>query len=198
MKKLFTLAIIIILSTFSFAQKQTEPDQSDFRLSEVCIGSGEGALSSGISAGITLQKENTKCMFQVTSSYVQGVYGTQHGDFFIGGSIGAFQNTPWVAPYIEWTPVEWLYTLSWIGVSAGDAGNPRWKARFSFAFHQMKVSYSYFYAQWSLLNFQEDVPNNLPGVGVSIPLGKFKVSGGVEYSLRDKKPLFSGNLNIPF
>ena len=197
MKK-FTVLFLFILF-FALVGTVGAQQEDHYHLSSLTVSSGEGALSSGIFASATIQNNNTKLIFEVCSSFVQAMYGKQVGDFFIAGSGGAFDNTPWVGPYVVYNPANWISLTTWEGASAGVDKHPDIKhIQFYFAYNNLRLNYSVLYLQWSLIHFQKDVPNNLPGGGISLPLGKYTVFAGCDYSLRDHKPLYSAGVTAAF
>ena len=174
----------------------------DYRLSSLTVSSGEGALSSGIFISGTLQNTTSRFTLEVCSSFAQAIYGSNYGDFFIAGSAGFNNNTPWIGPFISFSPCNWLSVTTWEGISAGKDKHPNLKSfediQFYFAYNNIKLNYSIFFIQYSIIHFQKDVPNNMPGGGISLSLGKYNVFAGCEYSLRDEKPLYSAGLTVSF
>lgn len=190
-KHLLLCVLFLGLTTLSsFAQA---PPQDDYRLSDITVSSGKGALSSGVFASATVMNTSWRLIFQVNNDFVQAMYGTNEGSLFLAGSGGFFMNTPWVGPYIEVQPWDFLFAVSWIGVSAGKGGEPSTDPQLFFLFHSVRVTMGPFYASHTLIHYQKDVPNHLPGIGWNFTLGtKVTCSIGAEYTLRDKEPLFSG------
>lgn len=189
MKKLTLLFILMIaLTAISFTQEE-------YKISDVTVSSGRGALSSGIFGSINVIGNNNRLIFEVEKDFAQAMYGKQMGDFFVAGSGGFFQNTPWVGPYIVFSKS--VFTLvSWNGIAAGQANDPQLKLKFIFAFHSIRVDIKPFYLNYAVISFQQDRVNNLPGAGIVIPVGdKVTCSVGGDYTLRDKKPLFGASLN---
>ncbi|MFA7201881.1 MAG: hypothetical protein WC099_02720 [Candidatus Paceibacterota bacterium] len=195
-KSMLLFALIVLFAGISNAQ------QDDYKLSSLTVSSGEGALSSGIFASATIQNTDTKFTLEVCSSFAQAIYGKNYGDFFIAGSAGFNNNTPWVGPFISFSPSSWISFTTWEGVSAGKDKHPNLKSfediQFYFAYNNVKLNYSIFFLQYSVIHFQKDIPNNMPGGGISLPLGKYNVFVGCEYSLRDEKPLYSAGLTVNF
>ncbi len=176
--------------------------ENGYKLSSLTVSSGEGALSSGIFISGTLQNANTKFTLEVCSSFAQAIYGTSYGNFFVAGSAGFNNNTPWVGPFISFTPSNWISFTTWEGVSAGKDKHPNLKSfediQFYFAYNNVKLNYSIFFIQYSVIHFQKDVPNNMPGGGISLSLGKYNVFVSCDYSLRDQKPLYAAGLGVNF
>ena len=195
--KILIIALFIFVNTISAQQEQKD---TDVKITGVTIGSGESSLSTGIFGSMGIETGNNyKLIFEVNQSYMQFMYGKTVGDLYIAGSGGYFSNTPWVGPYITYSPTDWISFLTWEGWCAGTDSHPSAKEiNFYFAFNSVKVSSGIFYMQYALLHFQKDTPNNLPGIGVAIPIGKYTFSIGGDYSLRDKKPLFSGAFTLKF
>lgn len=137
-------------------------------------------------------------IFEVSANYVQAMYGWYNDEWFISGSGGYFNNTPWIGPMVIYSPTSWLSITTWEGVCGGVDTKPSAKeVNFYFAYNNAKVSYWILFIQYSIIHFQKDIPNNLPGIGIKIPLDVYKLSFGCDYSIRDKKPLFAGSLFIP-
>lgn len=196
---MFFFIFVVFINAGLYAQQTT--DNSDYKITSLTVSSGEGALSSGIFASATIQNQRTKLIFEICSSFFQGMYGLKLGDLFVAGSAGAFNNTMWTGPYVVWTPSDWFSATTWEGFAWGKDGNPHMRLEDShlhFAYNNIRIDYSIFYIQWSLIHFQKERPNNLPGGGFSIKLGKYKTFIGCDYSLRDDKPLYSAGLTIDF
>lgn len=187
--RLFVVFTVLLLSVSLL------PAQEDYKISDVTISSGRGALSSGIFGSVNIVSENRRLIFEVEKDFVEAMYGSQQGDFFLAGSGGFFQNTPWVGPYIIFKKGI-LTAVSWNGIAAGQANNPEWKLKFLFAFHSVRLDLSPFYIAWTRISFQKDAVNDLPGAGIGFKFGnQISCSVGGEYTLRDKKPLFGASLN---
>ncbi len=189
MKKIILLSILMVtLTVISSAQEE-------YKISDITVSSGRGALSSGIFASINVIGNDNRLIFEVEKDFVEAMYGKTIGDFFLAGSGGFFQNTPWVGPYVVFNKGIFSFT-SWYGMGAGQANNPEWKTKFLFAFNSARLNLSPFYVAWTRISFQKDMVNDLPAAGVSFQFGnQISCSVGGEYTLRDKKPLFGASLN---
>jgi hypothetical protein len=188
MKKAILISVFAILFTLiSSAQ--------DYRMSDITISSGRGALSSGIFISTNITNDQNRLTFEVEKDFAQAIFGTQMKNVFVAGSAGFFQNTPWIGPFLVFQPG--IFTIiSWNGVAAGQANNPDWKLKFIFAFHSIRMDLGPVYFSYARISFQKDRVNNLPGMGFIIPVGsKITCSVGGEYTLRDKNPLFGASLN---
>ncbi len=194
MKTAFIIVISLILFSSIFAQEE-EP-----KISSISISSGESSLSKGICGSVTVQtSEDWRLIFEVNQSYMQFMYGKDISWLYVAGSGGYFNNTPWIGPYLVATPTDWLTFTSWEGVEMGTDGKPNAKElNFYFAFNSAKISISYFYVQYAILHFEMQNPDNLPGGGISIPIGKYTFSIGADYSIKSQKPLFAGSLSMKF
>jgi hypothetical protein len=189
MKNAILVAIFtIILTLVSLAQ--------DYKLSDITMSSGRGALSSGIFASTNVVGDNnTRLIMDFEKSFVEIMYGVQSEKTFLAGSAGLFENAPWIGHYIVFQPSIFTIT-SWSGIAAGQANDPKWKLQFLFLYHSIRMDVEPFYIAWTRISFQKDAVNDLPGAGVVIPVGsKITCSVGGEYTLRDKKPLFGAALN---
>ena len=198
MKKI-TLVLMVALFLSGAISAQTK-DNGEVKITDLTISSGKSSLSTGICGSIGIETgDEYKLIFEVNQSYMQFMYGKVIGDFYIAGSGGYFNNTPWIGPYVTYSPTNWLSFLTWEGWEAGTDGKPSTKeVNMYFAYNSVKVSIGIFYAQYALLHFEKCIPDNLPGVGIAIPVGKYTFSIGADYSLRDEKPLFSGALTLRF
>lgn len=184
----------IFLSFLSFGQEK----EDSFKLTDGTIGSGLSPLSSGIFSSFTVKNENEKLIFEVSSSYMQTMYGLYSDKLFLSVSGGYSNNTPWFGPMIVYSPVEEITLCTWEGASIGKDGEPNVRNfQFYFAYNSVSIFYSIFFVRYALLHFQNEIPNNLLGVGLTIPFSGYKLSIGGDYSLRDKKPLFAGSLFLP-
>jgi hypothetical protein len=197
--KLCALALVLgLLCGAAFAQTC---ENADFRLKNIDLSSGRGALSSGIFVGVDLTNGPTSMMYQVTSNFAQGMYGVNLGDptsveWYLAGSCGFFENSFWAGPFATMKPCSWLKLTAWEGVSAGLAKDPGWNVKYSFSYLAARMTFGVWFAEYSFLSFQSETPNHIPGTGISLPLGsKFSVTASACYTLRDKEPLFSGCLS---
>ena len=198
MKRIFLLTTLIVLVSISTSTAQ-EMKTSDYSLSDVTISSGRGALSNGIFASATVTNGTERMYFQIASNYVQAMYGENYGCCFVSGSAGFYDNTPWVGPYIVIQPFKAVTFTTWWGIFAGTGGHPGWKPNFSFAYNSLNIGLGPVYIAYTVLHYQKDVPNNLPGIGLNLPLGtKISSAIGCDYSLRDKGSLFSASLTYSF
>lgn len=197
MRKIF-LAFVFLFAASAFAQ---------IRVTDATIASGRGALSSGIYAEINLGKlgetdemwGKSSTSFQFTQDYFQVIYTKKFGSLTIGPSAGFFLNAPWVGPFIKFKPVEFVSLISWTGVSAGQADDPDWSIKYSFAYHCLRVDIGPAYVCGTMLSFQKDRLNTLLGTGLKLSLEKnIDVTVSYDYSLRDEQPLFSTSLCYTF
>lgn len=195
MKAILLFAVMALAANMAFAQTS----DSDYRLSSVTLSSGESALSNGIGGSVTVTNATETLYFQVAANYVQFMYGRNYGCAYVAGSGGFFDNTPWIGPYVVVQPLKYLTFTTWEGVSAGAGGDPSWKGRFFFAYNNATIDLGPAYVAYTVLHYQRDVVNNLPGAGLNVPLGKrFRGVIGCDYSLRDHKPLFASSLTYTF
>ncbi len=172
---------------------------ADYRISSVTLSSGRSALSDGIGGSLTVTNNTETLYFQVAANYVQAMYGTDYGCCFVSASGGFYDNTPWLGPYVFIQPLKYVTFTTWWGVFAGTGGHPGWRPNFSFAYNSLSLNIGPAYIAYTVLHYQKDVPNNLPGFGFKLNFGT-KISSviGCDYSLRDKGPLFSSSLTYSF
>lgn len=183
--------MILLVATSAFAQ---------VKISDITVSSGRGALSSGLYIGTNLDLGDSKNLtFEVTADYVQAMYTKTYGILSIGPSAGFFQNAPWIGPYIKVQPTDFITFVSWAGISGGQANDPQFEVKYSFAYHNVKISVGPANVSFTTLSFQKDRLNSLIGGGIDIPLGE-KIKCGItcDYSLRDSEPLFGASLCYMF
>ncbi len=193
--KRILLVLVLLSSTLSA--------QNSAHISDFTISSGRGALSSGLFASVNTKFGQTGTMglnqptlaLEMCDAFVQAIYTETYGSLTVGPSAGFFKNAPWVAPFIKFKPTSYITFVSWTGISAGQANAPAFEAKFSFAYHSLRVDIGPVWVSHTLISFQKDRLNQLSGAGFNIPLSsKMTCFVGCAYSLRDSDPLFSAGL----
>lgn len=165
-------------------------------LSGISTNVGKGAFISGFDIGVKFADTTSSgsgAGLNVTGNHqrVYAILGQKLLSklFYVAVSGGAFQNMPWLGPYIEFYPTSWLKFQHWSGFGAGRPNEPRWERPDDFfvsnsAFLRVNkyVSLSFvtmtFLGEWTML----------PGVRFSVPINsKYAVSFGIEYKTQVQK-----------
>lgn len=115
--KLFVLVVAFIMSNSILAQKPKVIKIGNYRLTDVSITSGKGALTSGLDTRFDFSnyKDSNGVLFlQANSDRATIHWGRKFGNFQFIESFGSFKNIPWTGPML-------LYQLGPIDLIAWNA-----------------------------------------------------------------------------
>ncbi len=195
------------------------PVSAQMGVSSISVGSGEDAISSGITGVVRLQsKDSTRyAEFAMQAEQAWVVYGKKLNgkvNGFVAGSAGHFQGAAWVGPYLSLST-----TLGKIGGKDLSIGTFHWPVFFlgdeprtwqnDGVPNPEKVSVGYLGSAsvtWgmitiseSYLDFLDDKVNWLPGVSLEVPMTSFsKGNFGYTWNGNKGKPMYYVGLTFGF
>ncbi len=191
----FTLSILV--KSQSTAQKDSA---STFRLTEIEVCSGKGAITSGVYTYFNL--ENKKGLCQITLSQedleITYFYRLFKGKLFAGPNLGYFYNIPYLGPEVLFSPSKYLSTFHWIGWSLGrpeEKIDPK-NSSFLFAVNSISLNFWRFKGTYCLINYLKFAPQHTVSLKYTQPLNnKFTVYTDVGYDFLNKNQLLKIGLN---
>lgn len=165
MKRILTALCLLVMVVGLFAQ-----------VSDVKISSGQGALSSGLDIALntTNPKDTTKTMtVQFNSTLGQAIFLKNYSSgISIGPSGGIHYRTIWVAPFISYSPFEFVTFTSWNGFTAGDPQKPNWDVKFLFAYHAIDFKIKNFEIGYALLHYIQNKAMRMPSLKYTYSFSK--------------------------
>ena len=165
--------------------------QDDLELKTVKTFIGKGALSSGYD--ISIYFANSENGFQITGNHtrVYATYSWQVSYFTVLATGGFFKNAPWAGPQIIFSPVEFISTVHWYGMSAGTPENPDWKINMLVQYNAVTIKFKNLSVTYALSKFLNDPVDQLPGVVYTGQLNSsWNYTVGVDYTVNGQEPLF--------
>jgi len=183
------IVILLVVGLISTVSAQ-------FKLASITTSLGKGSVTSGYDINLTFVQENdNKLSIVGNHTRAYAAYCWPHDVISVSASGGFFKNTPWGGPKIVITPTEFLSTLHWLAIGAGEPEHPAWKVKMLFGFNALLVKIGNFQVSYSLLHFLQNKPEHIPGTFYGNNLGdNWSYSVGVEYNLNTSEPLFQGSL----
>lgn len=101
--RVFVLAFAACCLASSVAAQTPEPE--GWKFDSLAVSAGEDALSSGITASVWLEKSDHRLNFLVQQKQGWFMYGRAFKlgkvSGLIAGSVGHFDGSPWIGPYLE-------------------------------------------------------------------------------------------------
>ncbi len=177
--------LMVVLALLGF----TQVSSAQRRISSVSLGSGEGAIASGITGVVRFEKPDSSeysefALMQEQAWFVMGknVHGRISG--FVAASVGHYQGSPWVGPYVVLGT-----TLARINGRDLRIGTFQWPAFYPYEPRSFKedgvknpenvlvgylgdlnLSYGPVTVAYAKLNFLDQPWNDLPSIAVTTPL----------------------------
>jgi hypothetical protein len=190
MKKLFLLLIFIFVLNFtiSFAQGL------GMKLHNRIVYAGESPLSNGLGGSCTfISPDTTKSLiFEINNSFQQVIYSVKiTNSFYVGPTLGLFDNATWFAPIFIFNPFKNISITSWDGIYLGEPGRPDWDINFAFTYHAIDISLNNFVLTYSILHFMKERPMNIPSIKYSLKVSsKDYLIFSASYHVRNDRPMF--------
>lgn len=207
---LLFLAIIVIISTVASAQTQDQT-KSGYNITEIAVGSGEDAVSSGLSGRIRLENENKK-VFEIVLQVDQA--WTMFGPKFkirkleglLAGSVGHLQGAPWAGAYlnlsvpigkvlgqdVSLSTIQWPIFFGWEPTGwKNDGKPPNTESMFAAYLAIFQANVGPIGVAYTKLNFLDDSWNTLPGVSYTQNIRKdISVTGSTSWNGNAQKWMF--------
>lgn len=182
-----------------------ESAAAQYRLQYITISSGQDPISSGITGIARFTNGQSIAEFAVQHEQAWLIYGRQFSGNFnavVAGSVGHFQEAPYVGPFITLD-----VPLTEIGSIPVSVGAITWPALFVWeprnwkndgvennepinlgAFGGVRLNVGPASLSYHLLNFMDDSWNELPGASVVLPVrGDLIVAGSATWNNNAEK-----------
>ncbi|MCX6815312.1 MAG: hypothetical protein NT120_00480 [Candidatus Aenigmarchaeota archaeon] len=170
----------------------------DFKMSQIVVSSGEGALTSGLDVYVEMRDTTFwKFSLQANSERAYFMYGYDTPYFTLYASGGVFRNTPWFGPRIDFrfAFIEMFYWHAW---QTGELEYPKWDVRYQASITYASASWRGFKASYLVMDFLGDWIH-LPGCEYSTSINeRVKFALGMDYHVEKMKPLFRVEIRYKF
>lgn len=156
MKKVLVALCVLFLLTGALTSQITD----------VKVSSGQSALAYGtdISANITNPNDPSQMLsVEFNSTLGQAIFLKNYSSgISIGPSGGIWHNTVWVAPFISYSPTDFITFTSWNGVISGKQQKSAWSVAFAFAYHAIDIKVKDIGVGYSILHDRQKKPMQMP------------------------------------
>ncbi len=182
---------LIIASVLAVAK----PVSAQYKLHRLSVSSGQDAIASGITGIARFTNGRNIAEFAAQPEQAWFIYGAKRDgrvSVVLGGSVGHFQEAPYVGPYLTadaslgravGVPVSvgaifWPAFFAWEPKKWKNDGVENTEPLYLGAFGGVGASFGPVGLSYHLLNFMDDPWNELPGVRVTLPVRSDLTVGG--------------------
>lgn len=199
MKRTTMIALVVTMGLVALPLQadSTTVDSSGWKVYSVALSTGETSLSSGLTAGIGLGKDEDFLSITMSNTLGEIVYLRQLTNSVTGGfSGGIYGNIPWFGPILTLQPTKNVSTLHWFGLATGEYVDPKLQVNFFFSYHTVEISTWRFSSGYILQHFLNSKPTHYASFKYTNPLvtnktGSISLVGGLLYNVEQEKLLLS-------
>jgi hypothetical protein len=134
MKSFIILILSVIFISLSISAQ-------DFKLNSAGASLGKGSVSSGYDIVLTFKDSISQQTFSVIGNHTRMyvAYCLPGSTVNLLASGGFNQNAPWIGPKVTVKVCNFVSTMHWLAIAAGEPGKPAWKAKLLFGFNAVYV-----------------------------------------------------------